>query len=48
VREFFTRDELLASSSFRPPEITQLARRFGTIALTADELAGWLRGQGRG
>jgi energy-coupling factor transport system ATP-binding protein len=46
VREFFTCDELLASSSFRPPEITQLARRFGTIALTAEELAGWLRGRG--
>lgn len=48
VREFFTRDEMLASSSFRPPEVTQLARRFGTMALTAEELAGWLRGQGQG
>jgi energy-coupling factor transporter ATP-binding protein EcfA2 len=46
VREVFTRDELLASSSFRPPEVTVLARRFGTVALTPEELAGWLRGQG--
>jgi len=39
VREFFTRDELLASSSFRAPEATELSRRFGTVALGPDELA---------
>ena len=43
VREFFARGELLASSSFRPPEATALARRFGTVALGPDELAAWLR-----
>ena len=43
VREFFTRDELLASSSFRAPEATELSRRFGTVALAPDELAAWLR-----
>jgi len=45
VREFFTRDELLASSSFRAPEATELSRRFGTVALGPDELAQWLRAQ---
>jgi energy-coupling factor transport system ATP-binding protein len=43
VREFFTHDESLASSSFRPPEATELSRRFGTVALGPDELAAWLR-----
>ncbi|MGZ6242005.1 MAG: ABC transporter ATP-binding protein [Candidatus Binataceae bacterium] len=43
VREFFTRDELLASSSFRAPEATELSRRFGTVTLGPDELAAWLR-----
>jgi energy-coupling factor transport system ATP-binding protein len=43
VREFFTRDELLASASFRAPEATELSRRFGTVALGPDELAAWLR-----
>jgi energy-coupling factor transport system ATP-binding protein len=43
VREFFAYDELLASSSFRPPEATELSRRFGTVALGPDELATWLR-----
>jgi energy-coupling factor transport system ATP-binding protein len=43
VREFFTRDKLLASSSFRAPEATELSRRFGTVALGPDELAAWLR-----
>jgi energy-coupling factor transport system ATP-binding protein len=46
VREFFVRDELLASSSFRAPEATELSRRFGTLALGPDELAAWLRAQG--
>jgi energy-coupling factor transport system ATP-binding protein len=45
VREFFVRDELLASSSFRAPEATELSRRFGTVALGPDELAAWLAGQ---
>ena len=45
VREFFVRDELLASSSFRAPEATELSRRFGTVALGPDELAAWLEGQ---
>ena len=46
VREFFVHDELLASSSFRAPEATELSRRFGTVALGPDELAAWLRAQG--
>ncbi len=45
VREFFAQDELLASSSFRAPEATELSRRFGTVALGPDELAMWLRAQ---
>jgi len=43
VREFFLQDELLRSSSFKPPEVTMLSRRFGTLALSADELAQWLQ-----
>ena len=43
VREFFAADDLLAHSSFRPPEITSLARRLGTLALTPAELAAWIR-----
>jgi energy-coupling factor transporter ATP-binding protein EcfA2 len=46
VREFFIEDELLRASSFQPPEVTTLGRRFGTIALSAAELADWLRGRG--
>jgi energy-coupling factor transporter ATP-binding protein EcfA2 len=38
VREFFADDALLRGSSFRPPEVTALGRRFGVIALTAAEL----------
>jgi len=45
VREFLASDELLASSSFRAPEATELSRRFGTVALGPDELAAWLAGQ---
>ena len=45
VREFFAHNELLASSSFRAPEATELSRRFGTVALGPDELAAWLRAQ---
>jgi energy-coupling factor transport system ATP-binding protein len=43
VREFFARDELLRNSSFRPPEVTRLARRFGTIALAPAEFAAWVK-----
>ncbi|MGH7924523.1 MAG: ABC transporter ATP-binding protein [Candidatus Binatus sp.] len=43
VREFFTQDELLRSSSFRAPEITELSRRFGTLALTTDEFVAWVK-----
>jgi len=45
VREFFTRDELLANSSFRPPETTLLGRRFGLAALRPEELADWIKGR---
>ncbi len=43
VREFFADEELLRGSSFRPPEVTTLGRRFGVVALTAAELVDWLR-----
>jgi energy-coupling factor transport system ATP-binding protein len=46
VRELFTREELLKSACFRLPEVTALSRRFGMVALTADELAAALRGVG--
>ena len=42
VRDFFAQDELLRTSSFRPPEVTALSRRFGTIALTPLEFADWV------
>jgi energy-coupling factor transporter ATP-binding protein EcfA2 len=45
VREFFMHDELLRSSSFRPPEITELSRRFGTLALSVDEFVEWVKGR---
>ena len=45
VREFFMQDELLRSSSFRAPEITELSRRFGTLALTTDEFVAWVKGR---
>ena len=44
VRDLFAQEDLLASAAFRMPEVTALARRFGIMALTADELAGALRG----
>jgi energy-coupling factor transport system ATP-binding protein len=44
VREFFVQDELLRTSSFKPPEVTTLGRRFGTVALSATELAEFLKG----
>jgi len=45
VREFFMQDELLRSSSFRAPEITELGRRFGTLALTTGEFVAWVKGR---
>lgn len=45
VREFFMHDELLRSSSFRPPEITELSRHFGTLALSTDEFVEWVKGR---
>ncbi len=45
VREFFMQEQLLQSSSFRAPEITELSRRFGTLALTTDEFVGWVKGR---
>jgi len=47
VREFFLQDELLRSSSFKPPEVTMLSRRFGTLALSADEFSQWLQERAR-
>jgi energy-coupling factor transport system ATP-binding protein len=43
VREFFANDDLLERSSFRPPEVTQLSRHFGTLALSPAELAEWIK-----
>ncbi|HXW84368.1 MAG TPA: energy-coupling factor transporter ATPase, partial [Candidatus Binataceae bacterium] len=43
VREFFASVELLERSSFRPPEVTRLSRRFGTLALTPAEFAQWVK-----
>jgi energy-coupling factor transport system ATP-binding protein len=47
VREFFMQDELLRASSFKPPEVTALSRRFGMLALSAEELVASLRGHAR-
>jgi len=47
VREFFMQDELLRTSSFKPPEVTTLGRRFGAVALSAAELVEFLRGRAR-
>jgi energy-coupling factor transporter ATP-binding protein EcfA2 len=44
VRDLFAQEALLSSAAFRLPEVTQLARRFGISALTAEELAAALRG----
>jgi energy-coupling factor transport system ATP-binding protein len=43
VEEFFQQDELLRQSSFRPPEVTLLARRFGLQALSPGEFASAIR-----
>jgi energy-coupling factor transport system ATP-binding protein len=45
VRAFFDRDELLANSSFHPPEAARLGRRFGLTALRPEELADWIKGR---
>jgi energy-coupling factor transport system ATP-binding protein len=47
VRKFFIQDELLRTSSFKPPEVTSLGRRFGTVALSAAELVEYLQGRAR-
>ena len=46
VQEFFAQDDLLARSSFRAPPVTQLSRRFGSVALTPQALADWIRERG--
>ena len=43
VDKFFQQDELLRQSSFRPPEVTLLARRFGLAALSPEEFASAIR-----
>jgi energy-coupling factor transport system ATP-binding protein len=43
VDKFFQQDELLRQSSFRPPEVTLLARRFGLATLSPEELASAIR-----
>ncbi len=43
VREFFADEELLQTASFRPPEVTRLARKFGRLALSPQEFADWVK-----
>ncbi len=43
VREFFADEELLKTASFRPPEVTRLARKFGHLALSPREFADWVK-----
>ncbi len=43
VDAFFQQDELLRESSFRPPEVTLLARRFGFHALTPEQFVSVIR-----
>jgi len=43
VDDFFQQDELLRQSSFRSPEVTLLARRFGIAALNPEEFASAIR-----
>ena len=51
VDNFFQQDQLLQQSSFRPPEITLLASRFGLGALSPEEFASafreWVETPGR-
>jgi len=43
VRRFFSDPTIFEGSSFHPPEVTMLARRFGAVALSPGELADWIR-----
>ena len=43
VESFFQQDELLRQSSFRPPEVTLLARRFAIVALSPEAFAARVR-----
>jgi energy-coupling factor transport system ATP-binding protein len=43
VDRFFQRDELLRESSFRPPEVMLLARRFGLAALSPEQFASGIK-----
>jgi len=43
VTDFFEQDELLRESSFRPPEVTALGRRFGLAALSPEQFAATFR-----
>jgi energy-coupling factor transport system ATP-binding protein len=43
VDKFFQQDQLLRESSFRPPEVTLLARRFGLSALSPEGFASAIR-----
>ncbi len=45
VREFFAQEDLLLKSSFRPPEIVALGRRFGVSTLSVDEFVSWIQGR---
>jgi cobalt transport protein ATP-binding subunit len=47
VHDFFAQDALLRESSFRPPEITSLARRFAFAALNVDEFVAGLQVRSR-
>jgi energy-coupling factor transport system ATP-binding protein len=45
VREFFAHEDLLLKSSFRPPEVVALGRRFGVSTLSVDEFVSWIQGR---
>lgn len=47
VRDFFIHDEMLRTSSFRPPEVTALSRRFAAVALSPSEFAAWVKERAR-
>jgi energy-coupling factor transport system ATP-binding protein len=47
TRDFFEHDVLLTGASFKPPEVTVLARRFGISALHPEEFAAWIKGRVR-
>jgi energy-coupling factor transport system ATP-binding protein len=46
VRAFFARQDLLANSAFRPPEVTALGLRLGLLALSVEELANLIEERG--